>query len=434
VRLQLKLQGRDGVLSNRAKRRSGAILLVLASTIGDVRAARADRPDAALSPEAKSGPAPALPEGSQRAPSRPPSNIDATVSSEIASYADTDHVFVQTPSIAGRVEDPIAGYTIDAQYLVDVVSAASVDIVSTASRRWEEVRQEGTLNAAYKPGTLGVSATGNVSSEPDYLSWTAGGAVTQDVLDKSVTWLAGMYHTHDVAGRTGTPFSIFSRSINRDAFKLGVTVVLDRRTVASFVGDFVTENGDQSKVYRYIPLFAPGTNVPIGASVDEVTSLRVSARPLEQLPLSRERYAVSGRLAHHLHGSTLRLDERLYTDSWGLKATTTDARLLFDLTPRIETGPHLRFHAQSPVSFWQRAYIFEPGFNFPALRTGDRELGPLVGATEGWTIRMAVGNDRHPRAWILGFDLNVAETKYLDDLYVTQRLSAVGGMTLAAEL
>ena len=364
----------------------------------------------------------------------PLSNVDATVSSEIATYADTDHVFVQTPSIAGHVENPIAGYQIDARYLVDVVSAASVDIVSTASRRWEEVRQEGTLSAAYKPGTLGVSATGNVSTEPDYLSWTAGGAITQDVLDKSVTWLAAMYHTHDVAGRTGTPFSIFSRSINRDAFKLGVTLVVDRRTIVSFVGDLVTENGDQSKVYRYIPLFAPGTNVPIGASVDEVSRLRASARPLEQLPLSRERYAVSGRLAHRFHASTLRLDERIYIDSWGLKATSTDARLLFELGPRVESGPHVRLHAQSPVSFWQRAYVLEPGFNYPALRTGDRELGPLVNATEGWTIRIAVGGAKHPRSWVLGFDLNVSETRYLDDLYVTQRLAGVGGMTLEAEL
>ena len=394
-------------------------------------AARADRPDAQLSPEVRAEPGPTpTPQASHASPS----NIDATVTSEIATYADTDHVFVQTPSIAGHVENPIAGYQIDAQYLVDVVSAASVDIVSTASRRWEEVRQEGTLSAAYKPGTLGVSATGNVSSEPDYLSWTAGGAVTQDVLDKSVTWLAAMYHTHDVAGRTGTPFSIFSRTINREAFKLGVTVVANRRTIVSFVGDFVTESGDQSKVYRYVPLFAPGTSVPNGATVDQVTELRVSARPLEQLPLSRERYAVSARLAHRLHASTLRFDERLYTDSWGLKATTTDARLLFELSRRVESGPHARFHAQSPVSFWQRAYFLEPGFNYPALRTGDRELGPLISATGGWTVRIALGHERNPRSWVLGFDLNVTETRYLDDIYITQRLAGLAGVTLEAEL
>ena len=115
------------------------------------------------------------------------SPYDVRAVSELGAYADTDHVYVVTPSIAGSVKNPVTGLSIDAQYLVDVVSAASVDIVSTASRRWEEVRQAGSLAAGYKPGTFGVAANGSVSSEPDYLSWTAGGSVTQDLFDKNLT-------------------------------------------------------------------------------------------------------------------------------------------------------------------------------------------------------------------------------------------------------
>ncbi len=372
----------------------------------------------------------------QAADTAPPPNassIDVRASSAFGTYGDTDHVFVQTPSIAGSVANPTAGWSIDGQYLVDVVSAASVDIVSTASRRWEEVRQAGELNAAYKPGPFGVSAAGAVSSEPDYLSWTAGGALTQDLLDKNLTLLAAYYHTHDVAGRSGTPFSVFSHAINRDAFKAAATVVLGRATIASLMGDLVVENGDPSKPYRYIPLFAPGTYVPLGASIDLVTSLRVSARPLEQLPLSRERYAFTARLAHRFYRSTLRVDERLYADSWGLKASTTDARYLVDVARRVETGPHVRLHEQTSVNFWQRAYVLEPGFDYPALRTGDRELGPLLNATGGFLLRVAIGSDREPDAWALGFDLNATWTQFFDDLYVTHRFAAVGGITLEAQ-
>lgn len=366
-----------------------------------------------------------------RARSRP---IDVSLSSELASYADTDHVFVQTPSIAAAVSNPTAGWSVDGRYLVDIVSAASADIVSTASRRWEEVRHEGDVNASYKPGAFGASGFASVSSEPDYLSWTGGGALTLDTFDKNVTWLLGVYHTHDVAGRTGTPFSVFSRPINREAFKGGVTVLLSPMTVASFVGDVVVENGDQSKPYRYIPLFAPGTQVPNGAPVDVVSRLRVSATPLEQLPLSRDRFALSGRLAHRMHRATLRLDERLYADTWDMKATTTDARLLFDLGPRVETGPHARLHVQTPVSFWQRAYVFEPGFDYPALRTGDRELGPLLNATGGWTATVGVGSGPDPQSWVLGFDFNLTATRYFDDLYITHRISALGGVSLETHL
>src|ERR1700728_2024398 len=86
---------------------------------------------------------------------------------ETAQYADTDHVFVTTPSLTGRVAKPTAGFSVNGSYLVDVVSAASVDIVSTASRRWQETRQAGTLQAEYKPSTFGVAVSGAVSDEPD---------------------------------------------------------------------------------------------------------------------------------------------------------------------------------------------------------------------------------------------------------------------------
>jgi hypothetical protein len=362
------------------------------------------------------------------------SNIDVKASSDYSTYADTDHVFIQTPSIAGAISNPTAGWSADASYLVDVVSAASADIVSTASRRWEEVRQAGTLNGAYKPGNFGASVSANVSSEPDYLSWTGGGAITQDLFDKNFTWLLGFYHTHDIAGRTGTPFSVFSHSINREAFKGGGTLVLSRTTLASFVADVIVETGDQSKPYRYIPLFLAGTSVPNGASIDEVNSLRTSARPLEQLPLSRDRVAGTFFLAHRFSSSTLRGDERLYVDTWALKASSTDARYLIDLSRRVETGPHARFHAQTSVNFWQRAYTLGPGFTYPTYRTGDRELGPLFNVTGGWTFRLGIGSDRNPTSWVLGFDANLTATKYLDDLYVTSRISAVGGVSLETQL
>jgi hypothetical protein len=361
-------------------------------------------------------------------------SLDARVGTEYGQYADSDHVFVETPSVHGMVSDPARGWSASGQYLVDVVSAASVDIVSTASRNWNEVRQAGDVEGAYKPGNLGVSVNGSVSSEPDYLSWAAGGEITQDLLQKNLTLQLGYGHGHDVAGRAGTPFSVFSRVLDRDAFKGAVGFVMDRSTVASIMGDVQLEGGDPSKPYRYIPLFAPGTIVPRGAPIELVNGLRVSARPLEQLPLSRQRYALTGRLAHRYGQSTLRLDERLYADSWAMLATTTDVRFLFDLGPRVETGPHARLHAQSAVSFWERAYTLGPGFDFPALRTGDRELGPLFSATAGWTFEIGLGRAVDPRSWLLGVHLNATSTQYLDDLYVTQRVSALGGVSLEVGL
>jgi hypothetical protein len=382
-----------------------------------------------------SAPAPAPPVEPPPAEPPPPaeSPIDVRASSSLAGYADTDHVFVVSPTVAGSLTNPTAGWSVDARYLVDVVSAASVDIVSTASRRWTEVRQVGTLGGSYKPGNFGVSANADVSIEPDYQSYTFSGAASQDLFSKNLTLLLGYEHGHDIAGRGTTPFSVFSRKIDHDGFKGGATFVLNKSTIFSMVGDVIIENGDTSKPYRYVPMFAPGTAVPLGASVDAVDKLRLPARVLEQLPTSRNRFALAGNLAHRFDHSTLRLNERLYTDSWGLRGTTTDVRFIADLSERVDLGPHLRFHAQSPVEFWQRGYTARSNFDFPALRTGDRELGPLVNVTGGASLHIAVGGAEHPRRWVLGLDANLTETQYLDDIYITHRLSAVSAISLEAE-
>jgi hypothetical protein len=94
----------------------------------------------------------------------------------------------------------------------------------------------------------------------------------------------------------------------------------------------------------------------------------------------------------------------------------------------------VRFHAQLPVTFWQRAYTLGPNFDFPAIRTGDRELGPLVNLTGGARLRIRLGPSANPEAWVLGFDLGVTTTQYLDDLYVKQRLSALGATSLELQL
>ncbi len=372
--------------------------------------------------------------GTARAQSSPSSDYVVRASSETAEYADTDHVFVTTPSLTASVAKPTAGWSVNGSYLVDVVSAASVDIVSTASRRWQEARQAGTLEAAYKRGAVGVSANGAVSFEPDYSSWAAGLIATQDLLEKNLTLLAGYDHERDVAGRAGTPFSVFSRTIETDRVKAGITLILDRATTGSALFDMEFVNGDTSSPYRYVALFAPGTSVPAGASIDAVNALRLSERAIEEVPLSRSRYALTLSLAHRFHASTIRLEERLYDDTWDLLAQTSDARWLVDLGRRVELGPHVRVHDQTGASFWERTYVLRPGFNYPAYRTGDRQLGPLVNLTGGGSLRVGVGSARDPMAWTLGLDFEATYSRYFDDLYLTDRVATLGALTIAAEL
>jgi hypothetical protein len=159
-------------------------------------------------------------------------------------------------------------------------------------------------------------------------------------------------------------------------------------------------------------------------------------RPLERLPLSRERFALTARLAHRFASSTFRLEERLYLDTWGLLASTSDAHYLFDLTERLSFDPRLRVHLQDGVDFWRRAYELAPGASgalaTPDLRTGDRELGPLRSFTGGLGAHCDLSARPGARRWVLSFQADSVLTQYLDALYLTHRNATLFALSLDA--
>ncbi len=382
-------------------------------------------------------------EGSAVKPAEsPPSHREYRVLAalETATYYDTDHTAVVSPTIAATVENPTAGWSIGGRYLVDVVSAASVDVVSTASKRWNEVRTAGSLAANYKPGNFGVGLTGGYSFEPDYHSYSGGITTNVDFDQKNRNLLLGYSHGRDTIGRHFTPFSIYSHTLDKNAFNAGLTFVIDRSTLFALVGDAIYERGDQSKPYRYIPMFTPGSykTLAAGASIDEVNAARLSEKPLEQLPLARDRYAITGRIAKRYDASTLRVSERVYADTWGLKASTTDLQWLVDVSESIIVWPHLRLHAQNSVTFWKRVYevTFQPGgaWTFPALRTGDRELSALTTATLGGGMRWSIGPALKRDEWVLTFQVDANWTHFFDALFIKDRLSTLAIVGIAAEL
>lgn len=366
------------------------------------------------------------------------SGLEAETKGELSAYADTNAIRVWTPAVEGTLKNPLAGWSATGTYLVDVVSAASVDIVSTASGKWKETRQAATLSGTLKPKDLGVTALGAVSSEPDYLSLTAGGNVQYALSNNNVTPTLGYSYGHDTAGRTGTPFSVYSLELQRHSINAGLELVLDPTTLVTIVGDAILEVGHQEKPYRFLPIFAPGSEseVPAGASIDRVNALRLPGRISESDPTTRNRFALAGRLAQRLKGSTFVISERLYTDDWGLKASSTDLRMLLDASSRVFLWVHLRGHVQSGASFYRRVYtgvVTGDSLTVPRLRTGDRELSPLASGTFGAGMRWFVGSDVRPDAFSLILQAEVMTTSFFDALFIQDRQAFFSALQLEAK-
>jgi hypothetical protein len=288
-----------------------------------------------------------------------------------------------------------------------------------------------------KFGDADVNLKGIVSREPDYLATSVGAGVSLDLRQKTITPSLNYEFSYDVSGRAGTPFSVFSHDIVRHGIDAATTFVLDKATLFATTFTAVLEDGDTSKPYRYVPMFTAdvAARVPIGLSIDAVNANRLSIRVLEQLPVSRQRWALAGLLAHRFSSSTIRLEERLYVDSWGLKATTTDLQYFVDAGERVRFWPALRAHAQTATDFWRLAYVAKlssggPGFTVPSIRTGDKELGPLIGVTGGGGLRIALGEKKASALTLVG---NVNYARFLDHLYLIARIGYFGASTLEAD-
>jgi len=354
---------------------------------------------------------------------------------EVSAYGDTDRTAVITPALIANIESPTAGWGVTGSFLVDVVTTASADIVATASPRWTELRYAPTIAAHHEVGIADLSVHGALSHEPDYLSLAMGGGVSVDLAAKTIVPSLSYTYSHDTIGRAGTPFDVFSRLVQRHTLDGAATFVIDKATVAIAAGTAAFESGDGSKPYRAVPVFRPADaeRARPGMRADEIDRLRAVERPLEQLPTDRQRWALEGRLLHRYAHSTVRIGERLYLDSWGLKASTTDLRWPVDVHPLLTVWPHLRLHAQTGVDFWRLAYVTTPspaGVGLPALRTGDRELGPLLGFTTGLGSRLQLGRS----GWTLGLEGDAVFTEFLDHLYIEHRAGLLGTISVEAKV
>lgn len=359
---------------------------------------------------------------------------------ELSGYTDSTNVHVVSPAINFAVDSPTGGWNVGGSYLLDLVTAASPDLVSTASRHFREQRHAVAGGGSYKlkAGTVGLNT--NVSSEPDYLSRTIGGNFSTELNEKMITPQLAYHYSWDTIGYRNTPFDNFSKSLTTHAIEAGVTFVLSPSTLLVTGIAMSFESGENAKLYRFIPMFDEETakDVKPGQPAVDVNNARLPMRPRENVPQRRDRFALAGRLNHRFTNATIRVEERIYTDDWGIKASTTDARYLFDLSERLRVWPHLRLHAQSGASFYQLAYVAsvtekDTPIAIPTYRTSDREASPMMALTAGGGTRLVLTGEKTKPELAIVVSGDVMYNQYFQSLFVRSRTAIWGTVGLDAE-
>ena len=250
-------------------------------------------------------------------------------------YADDDATTVSTALVDASVDLPFE-LSLGTQVLVDVVSSASVDVVSAATGRWTETRTEASARIGANVAKADLAASYTHSQENDWASHSMQIGAGREFLQRNLRLEASGALTLNQVGRAQDPN--FAESMRVSSGQIGASQLIDARSRAGLSVGLQDVRGYQGSPYRY------------------VTSLD-GARMLEKHPDKRQRTSISAYGLRSINRwLSVRANYRYYLDSWGVRSHTTALRLRFDLGDSLHLAIGARYYRQRAAEFYRETY------------------------------------------------------------------------------
>lgn len=273
--------------------------------------------------------------------------------------------------------------SVSANYYVDVVSSASIDVLASASRYSEERKQK-SVGVDYMHDRTSFSLGYTTSDENDYhaKSYTLG--VSQTFFGDLTTLGFGFGFGQDQVGKNrkiigslvGEPDPDF-RLMDKESrsYSLNLSQILTK--------NLITELSLESNTSACVNLLEGESclNNPYRnySYIDPVSNLRNAAQ--EKYPLTQNSDAASLRAIYHLpFSASIRADVRSYSDSWGVKARNAELRYVHDFNKNFLVEVKYRVYSQTQADFYSDLFAFKDAQNFMAR---DKELSTFSSKTIG---------------------------------------------------
>ena len=258
--------------------------------------------------------------------------------------------------------------SLSASYYVDMVSNASIDVVTTASP-YKETREEhaGSLDFVYKDALISLAA--DASKEPDYSANRASIDVAQDLWGGMTTVNLGYTRGWDTVGNHNDPS--FSQQANHWQYRLGATQILTARWLMSANVEAISDQGYLGSPYRAALVF--------GARVKEID------------PSTRTSRAIALRSVLGLgDDGALHAQYRYFWDTWAIRARTVELGYSKNIERRWLLDGTLRYYSQGHASFYSDDFT-----SAVVYRSRNRQLGSFhdlgLGVKASWTALQEPG-------------------------------------------
>jgi hypothetical protein len=251
-------------------------------------------------------------------------------------------------------------YSISANYYVDMISSASIDVVTTASP-YEEERNQVTLafDALNDKTRYSVGLSG--SDENDYTASTASFDISQDMFGDLTTVSLGFSRGWDEVRRRGD--SEFEEPVDRRSYRLGLTQIVTPKLMMGLAYETITDEGFLNNPYRSVRYLDPDS------------AAGFAFQP-EVYPRTRTSNAASLNASYFLpYRAALHGEYRWFTDTWGIDANTVRVGYTQPLGQRWVLEGGYRWYDQSAADFYSDLF---PRRDFQNFLARDKELSTFT--------------------------------------------------------
>lgn len=228
----------------------------------------------------------------------------------------------------------------------------------------------------------------NASTEYDYMSAGISAKYTRDFNNRNTTLTAGIAYNNDTISPVGgvpiefAPMVQQNLPLNRDGasetktisdFIIGVTQIVNRKTIIQLNYTFGLTDGYQNDPYKIVTVVDPVTGLPTLPAMAATGDLPYV---YEKRPDSRQRNALFFNSAHHLTEDVIHFSYRYFWDDWGINSHTLDLRYRYQLASSY-LMPHVRYYSQDAADFY----------------THNLKLGTDIDAATGTVSKQYASND-----------------------------------------
>ncbi|MDZ7925583.1 MAG: DUF3570 domain-containing protein [Marinagarivorans sp.] len=272
-----------------------------------------------------------------------------------------------------------------ANYYVDQVSSASIDVVTSGASRYSEKRTEYSLGAEYIYDKATLSVNGTQSKENDYDAKTLSFDVSQEFFGDMTTLSLGYSHGDDLVSKNENLQNDqipFEADLSRKRYRVGLNQVITQYWMMGLSAETVADQGFLNNPYR---------------SVRYKTSETTAATQAERYPNTRNSDAIALRSIYYLpYRASIRAEYRNFSDSWGIKANKFELRYLHPYNKNWTFQANAHRYSQGQADFYSDLFDY---VDFQTYLARDKEMSQYGSTSIGFGVFY-----EPQKPWLSAFD------------------------------